>query len=63
MPVVIEELATTFEIRDEVKIRRLVRQEVRALLDAERRIRSNRTDDTDAADPAAGSGSGDEGRS
>jgi hypothetical protein len=62
MPVVIEELATTFEIRDEVKIRRLVREEVRSLMEAERRRRAGRFESSDPTDPAAGSGSGDEGR-
>lgn len=32
MPVVIEELTTTLEIQDELKIRKLVGQEVRRLL-------------------------------
>lgn len=37
MPVVIEELTSNFEIRDEAKIRTMVREEVKKALSEERR--------------------------
>jgi hypothetical protein len=58
MPVMIEELNTTFDVQDDSKIRQIVRQEIRAAL-SERGTPSRRA--TDPADPGAGSASG-EGR-
>jgi hypothetical protein len=42
VPVVIEELTTTLEIQDELKIRKLVGEEVRRILREERERRSGR---------------------
>jgi hypothetical protein len=57
MPVIIEELTTTFDIQDEVKIRKLVRQEIRAELAAQRRRAGpGGALDVDPADPAASGG-------
>jgi hypothetical protein len=53
MPVVIEELTTKFEIRDESRMAKLIRREVRAAL-AEERRRSGRTGgQIDPSDPSA----------
>lgn len=56
MALVIEELTTTLEIHDEVKIRQLVRREIdRALEERERRVTTGRPRTPDPSDPAAGS--------
>lgn len=56
MPVVIERMTTTLEIQDELRIRRLVREEVnRAIADRERTATSRRDQRVDPRDPAVGS--------
>ena len=55
MPVVIEELTTTLEIQDEVKIRRAIGEEVRRILREEREQRFGRTPaSVDPSDPTGG---------
>lgn len=53
MPVIIEELTTTLEIRDEVKIRKLVREEIAHAMRDEQRKRAVGRDRVDPTDPAA----------
>lgn len=56
MPVVIERMTMTLEIQDEVRIRRLVRDEItKTLADRERTATSRRDERVDPRDPAAGS--------
>jgi hypothetical protein len=56
MPVVIERMTTTLEIQDEVRIRRLVREEICRILDERDRTETSRRDErVDPRDPAAGS--------
>jgi hypothetical protein len=55
VPVVIEELTTTLEVQDEVKIRKLVGDELRRLLREQREQRfSPNPSAVDPADPTAG---------
>jgi len=55
VPVVIEELTTTLEIQDEVKIRKLVGEEVRRILREEREHRFGRSPASiDPSDPTGG---------
>jgi hypothetical protein len=51
MPVVIDELTSRFEVRNDAKLKKLVAQEVRAALEEERR-RGGRAG-TDPSDPSA----------
>jgi len=60
VPVVIEELTTTLEVQDEVKVRRLVVDEIRRYLREHRDSLHARGADVDPADPTA-SGTSDEG--
>jgi hypothetical protein len=53
MPVVIEQLSTSFEVRDEARIRKLVQKEIELALTKTRRPGELRGA-TDPADPAAG---------
>lgn len=54
MPIRIDELSTSLEIRDQERLRRLVREEVeRALRERER---AGRPQGRSATDPSAGSG-------
>ena len=56
MALVIEEMTTTLEIHDEVKIRQLVRREIRqAIEERDRRVTTGRPRTPDPSDPAAGS--------
>ncbi len=52
MPVVIEQLSTSFEVRDEGRIRKLVQKEIEAFMNNNRRPGEMRGQ-TDPADPAA----------
>lgn len=55
MPVVIEELTTTLEIQDELKIRKLVGEEVRRILREERAQHAGRSPaSVDPSDPTGG---------
>ena len=57
MPVIIEELTTTVQVQDEVRIRKLVRDEVKNVLASkERKTAARGMDRVDAADPAAAGG-------
>jgi hypothetical protein len=56
MPVVIEELTTTLEIQDEVKIRKAIGEEVRRLLRQEREQRFGRS--PASLDPSDSTGGG-----
>lgn len=56
MPIVIEELTTTLEIQDEVKIRKAIREEVRRLLREEREHRFGRS--PSSIDPSDSTGGG-----
>jgi len=53
MPVVIEQLSTSFEVRDEARIRKLVQKEIELFLNRNRRPGEMRGT-TDPADPGAG---------
>lgn len=53
MAVVIGELSTQFEIQDEVKIRRLVREEIRRYMNAAMRNPEGSHYTADPANPAA----------
>jgi len=54
VPVVIEELTTTLEVQDEIKIRKLVGEEVRRILREEREQRFGRNPASlDPSDPTA----------
>jgi hypothetical protein len=52
MPVVINEMTSRFDIRDEAKLRKLIAKEVRAALQEEKR-RGSRTGSVDPSDPSA----------
>jgi hypothetical protein len=52
MPVVIEQLSTSFEVRDEARIRRLIQKEIERFMSTNRRPGDLRGG-TDPADPAA----------
>ena len=57
MPVVIEELSTSFQVHDEVKIRRLVRDELKRFMTEQRRgERGTASSEADPADPGAAGG-------
>lgn len=57
MPIVIEELTTTLEIQDEVRIRKLVAHEVRRVLREESDLHRGRdASSVDPTDPVAGAG-------
>jgi hypothetical protein len=53
MPVVIDELTTKFEIRDQSRVAALVRKEVRAALVEERRRNARTGGEIDPSDPSA----------
>jgi hypothetical protein len=55
MALVIEELSTSLEVQDEVKIRKIVREEVQRALAAQR-SRASGGEEADPADPAASGG-------
>ena len=50
MPVVIDELTSNFEIRDEAKIRKLVRTEIQAALAQEKKRAKDGDDDGEVND-------------
>jgi hypothetical protein len=52
MPVVIEELSTTFQVRDEARIRKLVQKEIEIFMKKNRRP-GEMAGAADPADPAA----------
>jgi hypothetical protein len=57
MPVVIEELSASFQVRDEVKIRRVVRDEIERYMNQDRNRGGNSNrDGGNPADPGAGGG-------
>jgi hypothetical protein len=57
MPVVIEELSASFQVRDEVKIRRVVRDEIERYMNQDRhRGGASNRDAGNPADPGAGGG-------
>jgi hypothetical protein len=57
MPVVIEELSTSFQVHDEVKIRRLVRDEIKRVMAEQRRgERGTASNDANPSDPGAAGG-------
>lgn len=53
MPVVIEELSTRFDIHDEVKIRKLVREEIHTYMKESRSVAQGGRSTADPANPAA----------
>ena len=54
MPVVIEEMSTTLELKDEAKIREIVQQEIKKALAGHGAGRRTAAQEVDPADPAAG---------
>lgn len=54
MAIVIESMTTTLEIHDEVKIRRLVREEIRRAAEERERDASRPEGRVDPRDPSAG---------
>jgi hypothetical protein len=52
MPVVIDEMTSRFDVRDEAKIRKLIAKEVKAAL-AEEKQRRARSGGVDPSDPSA----------
>jgi hypothetical protein len=53
MPVMIGDMTSTFEIRDEAKIRKLVREEIKAAMAEEKRRAASSCGQGNAADAAA----------
>jgi hypothetical protein len=53
MPVVINEMTSHFDVRDESKLKKLICKEVKTALEEEKRRKSSRGDGTDPSDPAA----------
>jgi hypothetical protein len=53
MPVVIEQLSTSFEVRDEARIRKLIQKEIEQFMNRNRRPGEMRGP-IDPADPGAG---------
>jgi hypothetical protein len=53
MPVVINEMTSRFDVRDESKLKKLICKEVKAALEEEKRMKSSRGG-SDPSDPAAG---------
>lgn len=54
MPVVIEEMSTTLELKDEAKIRELVQEEIKKALAGHGAGRLTAGEELDPADPGAG---------
>ncbi len=52
MPVVIGEMTSRFDVRDEAKLRKLIAREVQAALKEEKR-KGSRTGSVDPSDPSA----------
>jgi hypothetical protein len=53
MPVVINEMTSRFDVRDDAKLKKLVAEEVKAALKKEQQRRRAGGDDPDPSDPSA----------
>jgi hypothetical protein len=53
MPVVINEMTSRFDVRDESKLKKLICMEVKAALEEEKRRKGTGMDGPDPSDPAA----------